>query len=127
MAYNCENPFNERRCYGPAPFDRSHNLNISYLIKMPSVSATHLGNHPPLNALLDGWQFTGIESFGSGNPLEFTAAESANGNTGNEYDELHKRTINYYSDGATNSDNRVTVGTPDENAVPTEICDARTK
>ena len=23
MAYNCENPFDERRCYGPAPFDRS--------------------------------------------------------------------------------------------------------
>ncbi len=125
MAYNCENPFNERRCYAPAPFDRSHNLNISYLINLPSVSAKHLGNHAALNAVLDGWQFTGIESFASGNPLSFTAAASANGNTGNEYDGLHNRTINFYSVGSANFDNRVTVGTPDEQAVPTVVCDPR--
>jgi hypothetical protein len=123
-SYNCEDPFVERRCYGPPPFDRSHNLNISYLINLPSVSAKHLGNHAVLNAILDGWQFTGIESFGSGNPLEFTAAASANGNTGNEYDGLHNRTINFYSNGP-NFDNRVLVGTPDEQAVPTLICDPR--
>jgi hypothetical protein len=125
MAYNCENPFNERRCYAPAPFDRSQNLNISYLINLPNVSAKHLGNHKPLNAVLDGWQFTGIESFGTGNPLSFTAAASANGNTGNEYDGLHNRTINFYSVGSANFDNRVTVGTPDEQAVPTVVCDPR--
>jgi hypothetical protein len=131
MSYNCENPFNERRCYGPAPFDRSQNLNISYLVNLPSVSAKHLGNHAALNAVLDGWQFTGIESFATGNPLSFTAAASANGNTGNEYDGLHNRTINFYAVEnpktyvTPNFDNRITVGTPDEQAVPSLTCDPR--
>jgi hypothetical protein len=132
MAYNCENPFVERRCYGPAPFDRSQNLNISYLINLPNVSAKYFGNHRVVNEILDGWQFTGIEQLATGTPLDVTAAGSANGNTGNEYDGLHNRTINYYavSDAANsydspNFDNRVTVGTPDEQAVPTLICDPR--
>lgn len=132
MAYNCENPFDERRCYAPAPFDRSQNLNISYLINLPSVSRTHLGNHALVNGILDGWQFTGIEQFSTGTPLDFTAAASANGNTGNEYDGIHNRTINFYSVGdaangydAPNFDNRVLVGTPDEQAVPTLACDPR--
>jgi hypothetical protein len=123
LAYNCENPFDERRCYGPAPFDRSQNLNISYLINLPNVSKNYLGNHKALNGVLDGWQFTGIEQFSSGNPLDFTAAGSANGNTGNEYDGVHNRTINFYSVGSANFDNRNIVGTPDEQAVPTLICD----
>jgi hypothetical protein len=132
MAYNCENAFDERRCYGPAPFDRSQNLNISYLINLPNVSAHHLGNHKIVDGILDGWQFTGIEQFADGNPLDFTAAASANGNTGNEYDGIDNRTINYYAVGdaannysSPNFDNRVTVGTPDENAVPTLTCDPR--
>lgn len=132
LAYNCENAFDERRCYGPAPFDRSQNLNISYLINLPSVSAKHLGNHAFVNGILDGWQFTGIEQFATGNPLSFTGAASANGNTGNEYDGIDNRTINFYGVGdaannfsSPNFDNRVTVGTPDEQAVPTLVCDPR--
>jgi hypothetical protein len=81
LAYNCENPFDERRCYGAAPFDRSQQLNISYLINLPNVSSKYLGNNKVLNGVLDGWQFTGIEQFGPGTPLDFTAAASANGNT----------------------------------------------
>ncbi len=133
MAYNCENTFDERRCYNPAPFDRSQNLNISYLINLPSVSAKYLGNHKVLNGVLDGWQFTGIEQLSTGTPLGVTAAASANGNTGNEYDGIHNRTINFYAVGdaasnysSPNFDNRVTVGTPDEQAVPTLTCDPRT-
>jgi hypothetical protein len=122
LAYNCENPFDERRCYGPPPFDRSQQLNISYLINLPNVSANYLGNHKVLNGILDGWQFTGIEQFGSGTPLQFTAAASANGNTGDEYDGIHNRTINFYSTGSANFDNRNIVGTPDEEAVPTLVC-----
>jgi hypothetical protein len=127
LDYNCENPFAERRCYGIAPFDRSQDLNISYLINLPNVSAKHLGNHAVLNAILDGWQFTGIESFATGNPLEFTAEASASGNTGNEYDGFHNRTISMVSAGTgyPNLDNRVLVGTPDEQAVPTLVCDPR--
>jgi hypothetical protein len=133
LSYNCENPFNERRCYGPPPFDRSQTINLSYLINLPSVSAKYLGNHKPLNAILDGWQFTGIETFASGDPIEFTAAASANGNTGNEYDGLHNRTITFYGQYTKNPnpsktyvdpnfDNRNIVGTPDEQAAPTLIC-----
>ncbi|MGA7566806.1 MAG: carboxypeptidase regulatory-like domain-containing protein [Terriglobales bacterium] len=123
LAYNCENPFDERRCYGPTPFDRSQNLNISYLIKLPNVSSKYLGNNKVLNGILDDWQFTGIEQFASGTPLDFTAAASANGNTGDEYDGIHNRTINFYSTGSADLSNRNTVGTPDEQAVPTLVCD----
>jgi len=121
LAYICEDPFDERRCYGPPPFDRSQNLNISYLINLPNVSAKYLGNKKVLNGILDGWQFTGIEQFASGNPLEFTAAANANGGGGNEYDGFHNRTISFYSDGPDMS-NRNLLGTPDEQAVPTLVC-----
>jgi len=124
LDYNCEDPFDERRCYGPAPFDRSQNLNISYLINLPNVSAKYLGNKRVLNGILDGWQFTGIEQFASGNPLEFTAGANANGGGGNEYDGFHNRTISFYSDGPDMS-NRNVLGTPDEQAVPTLVCDPR--
>ena len=124
LAYNCEDPFDERRCYGAAPFDRSQNLNISYLINLPSVSAKYLGNHAVLNGILDGWQFTGIEQFASCNPLAFTAGANANGGGGNEYDGFHNRTISFYSDGPDMS-NRNVLGTPDEQAVPTLVCDPR--
>jgi hypothetical protein len=129
LADNCEDPFDERRCYNPAPFDRSQNLNISYLINLPSVSAKYLGNNKILNGILDGWQFTGIEQFASGNPINITAAASANGGTGNEYDGYHNRTIGFYSEynAATNStpdlSNRNIVGTPDEAWAPVLVCD----
>jgi len=121
LSYNCEDPFDERRCYAPAPFDRSQNLNISYLINLPNVSAKYLGNNKVLNGILDGWQFNGIEQFASGNPMAFTAGANANGGGGNEYDGFHNRTISFYSDGPDMS-NRNILGTPDEQAVPTLVC-----
>ncbi|MGB9199821.1 MAG: hypothetical protein WCB53_23055, partial [Terriglobales bacterium] len=129
LADNCEDPFDERRCYNPAPFDRSQNLNISYLINLPNLSAKYLGNNKVLDGILDGWQFTGIEQFASGNPINITAAASANGGTGNEYDGYHNRTIGFYSvyNSATNStpdlSNRNIVGTPDEAWAPVVVCD----
>lgn len=121
LADNCEDPFDEHRCYGPAPFDRSQNLNVSYLINLPNVSAKYLGNHKVLNGVLDGWQFTGIEQFASGNPMAFTAGANANGGGGNEYDGFHNRTISFYSNGPDMS-NRNLLGTPNEQAVPTLVC-----
>ena len=128
MAYNCENPFNMRRCYNPAPFDQSQALNLSYLIKLPSVSKEHLGNHKVLNGVLDGWEISGIESFASGSPIEISGNPQ-----GLEYDGFHNRTINFYgiSDAANNYsggpsfDPRVIMGTPDEAAAPTLVCDPR--
>ena len=128
MAYNCENPFDERRCYNPAPFDQSHNLSISYLIHLPSVSKNHLGNHKVVNGILDGWEISGIEQIASGSPISVSAAPN-----GNEYDGIHNRTINFYGisdavngyNGGPNFDPRVILGTPDEAAVPTVVCDPR--
>jgi hypothetical protein len=119
LADNCENIFDEHRCYGPAPYDRSQNLNISYFIHLPGASQ-HFGNSKVVGAFLDGWAISGIEQFSTGTPLQFTGAASANGNTGNEYDGIHNRTINFY--GGSNFDNRTLVGTPDEQAVPTLVC-----
>jgi hypothetical protein len=125
LAYNCENPFDERRCYGAPPFDRSQSLNISYLIKLPNVSQNYLGNNRVLNGILDGWQFTGTEQFASGTPLDVTGAANANGGGGNEYDGIHNRTISFYSTGSADLSNRNLVGTPDEQAVPTLVCNPR--
>ena len=125
LAYNCEDPFDESRCYGAAPFDRSQSLNISYLINLPNVSTRYLGNNKVLNGILDNWQFTGIEQFASGNPMDTTAAASANGGTGNEYDGYHNRTIGFYSNGSPDLGNRNIVGTPDEQAALVLVCDPR--
>ena len=128
LAYNCEDPFSERRCYNPAPFDQSQNLSISYLIHLPSVSKNHLGNHKVMNGILDGWEVSGIEQIASGSPIGVAAAPN-----GNEYDGIHNRTINFYGisdaansyNGGPNFDSRVILGTPDEAAVPTVVCDPR--
>jgi hypothetical protein len=124
MAYNCEDPFNMRRCYNPAPFDQSHNLSVSYLIKLPSVSKNHLGNHKVVDGVLDGWEISGIEQVASGSPIEVAANPQ-----GLEYDGIHNRTINFYGvSDATNNytapsfDPRVILGTPDEAAAPTVVC-----
>jgi hypothetical protein len=128
LAYNCEDPFDMHRCYNPAPFDQSQAINISYLIKLPSVSAKHLGNHKVVNGVLDGWEISGIESYASGSPIEV-----AGNPQGLEYDGFHNRTINFsgisdaannYS-GGPNFDSRVILGTPDEAAAPTLVCDPR--
>jgi len=124
LADNCENPFDEHRCYGPAPFDQSQALNISYFIKLPALGYKYFGENKVAKAFLDGWQISGIESFASGSPLDISGATN-----GNEYDGFHNRTINFYGVGdATNGynspnfDSRVIVGTPDEAAVPTLVC-----
>ena len=127
MAYNCEDPFNERRCYNPVPFDQSHAVNLSYLINLGSPSKKHLGDHKLVNGILDGWEISGIEQLASGSPILFSANPQ-----GNEYDGFHNRTINFYgvssmanNYSSPNFDPRVILGTPDEAAVPTVTCDPR--
>jgi len=128
LAYNCEDPFDERRCYNPAPFDQSQNFSISYLIHVPSVSKNHLGNHKVVNGILDGWEVSGIEQIATGSPISVAAAPN-----GLEYDGIHNRTVNFYGvsdaannyNGGPNFDSRVILGTPDEAAVPTVVCDPR--
>lgn len=128
LAYNCEDPFNMRRCYNAVPFDQSHAVNLSYLINLGAPSKHHLGDHKLVNSVLDGWEISGIEQLASGSPILFSANPQ-----GNEYDGFHNRTINFYGvsdaannyNGGPNFDNRLILGTPDEAAVPTVTCDPR--
>ncbi|HEY0795929.1 MAG TPA: carboxypeptidase-like regulatory domain-containing protein [Acidisarcina sp.] len=136
LAYNCEDPFNEHNCYGPAPFDRSQALNVSYYIVLPKVSEKYFGNHAVGNGLLDGWQISGIEQIGSGSPFTDIAQ---GGNLHNEYG--GNQIIGIYgsypvpagvtSGGSSYSATTVNIsgdsvaGTPDEVAVPIVTCDPR--
>ena len=57
--------FNSRN-YGPANFDRRHNLSASFVYPLPSPGK-HSGNAFVREAF-DGWQVSGIASFISGGP-----------------------------------------------------------
>lgn len=63
------NPFiNPRtRNYGKAGFDRTHNLTINYVYKIPGLSK--YWNNGLTRQALDGWELSGIASFISGSPL----------------------------------------------------------
>ncbi len=54
------------RNYGPAGFDRRHNLSFSWVYSLPSLSR-HWNNAAARTAL-DGWEVSGIASFISGPP-----------------------------------------------------------
>lgn len=58
------------RNYGLSNFDRTHNVVINYVYMLPKFSDTW--NNRFSRIALDGWQFSGITSFSSGSPLDFT-------------------------------------------------------
>jgi hypothetical protein len=66
---NNVNPFiNPRiRNYGKAGFDRTHNLTINYVYKLPGLSKRW--DNVVTRQVLDGWELSGITSFISGAPL----------------------------------------------------------
>jgi hypothetical protein len=113
LAYNAEDAFDMKRWYGPAPFDRSHILSLSYYIKLPSVSKKNLGDTRFGNAALDGWQFSGIFQAMSGGPI--------GNNFGSEY-AVNQNTIGIWGPGNYNA---FATGTPNEVAVPKLTCDPR--
>jgi len=67
---NNVNPFIDPRIrnYGKAGFDRTHNLTINYIYKIPGLSK-RLGDNALTRQVLDGWELSGITSFISGAPL----------------------------------------------------------
>jgi len=133
---NCEDPFKHENCYTIVPFDRSQAINFSYYVVLPKVSQKYLGNHAVGNAVLDGWQISGIEQYGSGTPFTDIAQ---GGNLHNEYG--GNQVIGIYGSypvpagkttgGSSYPDTRVNIsndsvtGTPDEAAVPILTCDPR--
>jgi len=66
---NNVNPFIDPRVrnYGKAGFDRTHNLTINYVYKLPGLSK--YWNNGLTRQALDGWELTGIASFISGAPI----------------------------------------------------------
>ncbi|MBI3428366.1 MAG: TonB-dependent receptor [Acidobacteria bacterium] len=66
---NNVNPFIDPhiRNYGRAGFDRTHNLTINYVYKLPGLSK-QLGGHAIAKQVFDGWELSGITSFVSGAP-----------------------------------------------------------
>jgi hypothetical protein len=66
------NPFIDPRIrnYGKAGFDRTHNLTINYVYRLPGLSK-YWDNGFSRQAF-DGWELTGIASFISGAPLGFS-------------------------------------------------------
>lgn len=127
LAYNCEDPFNEHNCYGPAPFDRSQAVNVSYYLLLPHVSEKYLGNHKAVNGLLDGWKISGIEQYSTGTPFTDIAQ---NGSLHNEYG--GNQVIGIYGNSSAannytspNLGSEAITGTPDEVAVPFVTCDPR--
>lgn len=113
LAYNAEDAFDMTRWYGPAPFDRTHILSLSYYLNLPSVSKSHLGNTRLGNAALDGWHFSGIFQEMSGGPI--------GNNFGSEY-AVNQNTIGIWGPGNYGA---FATGTPNEVAVPKLICDPR--
>jgi hypothetical protein len=63
------NPFIDPRVrnYGKAGFDRTHNLTINYVYKLPRLSK--YWDNGFTRQALDGWELSGITSFISGAPL----------------------------------------------------------
>jgi hypothetical protein len=66
---NNVNPFIDPRIrnYGKAGFDRTHNLTINYVYRLPRLSK--YWNNGFTRQALDGWELSGITSFISGAPL----------------------------------------------------------
>ncbi|HZS04466.1 MAG TPA: TonB-dependent receptor [Blastocatellia bacterium] len=66
---NNVNPFiNPRiRNYGKAGFDRTHNLTVNYIYKLPGLS--RYWDNAFVRQAFDGWELSGITSFISGAPL----------------------------------------------------------
>ncbi len=64
------NPFIDPkvRNYGKAGFDRTHNMTINYIYKVPGLSS-RLGNNGIAKQVFDNWEISGITTFLSGSPL----------------------------------------------------------
>ena len=129
LAYNAEDPFNMKRWYGPAPFDRSQILSFSYYLKLPAFSKD-LGGSKLASGFFDGWQLSGIFQAMTGGPISnnFGSEYAANRNTFGIWGTVSGPVINGQQNTnislATNG-GAFADGTPDETAVPKMICDPR--
>jgi hypothetical protein len=66
-------PFNLRNDYNPTPWDRTNVINVHYLVDLGTHY--HLG-FKPVNAVINGWQVSGISTVQSGPPLASIRGEN---------------------------------------------------
>jgi hypothetical protein len=69
------NNLNWGQDHGPANFDRTHTLTISHTWQLPYGRGRHWGSgiSKAMDAVLGGWNFSGISRFESGLPFTVTA------------------------------------------------------
>ncbi|MBO0860430.1 MAG: TonB-dependent receptor [Chloracidobacterium sp.] len=76
--------------YGPAGFDRRHNVSINYIYDLPNIAMRFGGaNNKLTRAIFGGWQLSGITRFQSGNPygVGFSIPNISNQNITGSYTE----------------------------------------
>jgi hypothetical protein len=66
-------PMNLRNSYNPAPFDRTHVVNVHYLV---DLGKRYHGDHHLVSELANGWQISGISTFMSGENLAVGEGEN---------------------------------------------------
>ena len=67
---------------GPATFDHTHRMVASYVWSLPKLSSSNLA----MRTVAGGWQWTGIYSFQTGDPLTILAGTDIS-QTGNDLTE----------------------------------------
>ena len=68
---------------GPATFDHTHRVVASYVWNLPKLSSSNLA----MRTVAGGWQWTGIYSFQTGDPLTILAGTDIS-QTGNQLDRM---------------------------------------
>jgi hypothetical protein len=66
-------PVNLHNDYIPVPYDRTHTVNVNYLV---DLSHLYKGGHKLLSEAANGWQISGISSIMSGFPLASMQGEN---------------------------------------------------
>lgn len=73
LFFNGNNALNLRENYGSSDFDRTHVLSFNYVYRVPRIAQFH----GVADKLLNGWGFSGITTFQSGQPysiIDFSGA-----------------------------------------------------
>lgn len=72
------NTWNPKQTFGTSDFDVRHQLNFNYLVELPFGKGRRLGGDAKgfLNALIGGWQTTGILRITSGFPFDIINCRS---------------------------------------------------
>jgi len=124
LAYNAEDAFVMRRWYGPAPFDRSQILSLSYYLKLPAFGDRLSAGNKAAHLALNGWQISGIFQGMMGGPISdnFGSEYAVNQNTIGIWGTVSNTVNGTTNTGVSLSNGAFSDGTPDEIAVAKVTC-----